>query len=345
MSASVHIAILIALESCFLKGLTMLIHWRIADWAQARGLIPPWQNGFRAGYRTNNNPFILRCAKEWARAHGYTLYVAAVDASNAFPSTDQPTLWLKLFRLGMGGAIFDWLRMLYRRMAYYAKHGDSESAAFKAFIELLTGDPASPILSNLFLADLVIMPDKDDVFLATVRISLLAQADDLLLFSISARGLQAKLLTLESWCARNFLLINMIKTIILIFGKVSQPLPVFMLGANTPEIKMEEKYVGVTFRTDSRNIVAAHYQAKARAARYCGHRIMAIEDMTGRLTPKELKELYMARVDCHLIHGCEISPDSEDVHVKQLSKVQTWWVWADAERGDGEYFSWKPTGP
>ncbi|KAJ6497211.1 hypothetical protein C8R47DRAFT_972592, partial [Mycena vitilis] len=97
----------IALESCFLKALTMLIHWRIADWAQARGLIPPWQNGFRPGYRTNNNPFILRCAREWARAHGYTLYVAAVDATNAFPSTDQPTLWLKLFRMGMGGALFD----------------------------------------------------------------------------------------------------------------------------------------------------------------------------------------------------------------------------------------------
>jgi hypothetical protein len=27
-------------------------------------------------------------------------------------------------------------------------------------------------------------------------------------------------------------------------------------------------------------------------------------------------------VDCHLIHGCEISPDSEDIHVKQLIKVQ-----------------------
>ncbi|KAF8176432.1 hypothetical protein K438DRAFT_1607444, partial [Mycena galopus ATCC 62051] len=98
---------LIALESCFLKGLTMLIHWRIADWAESHGLIPSWQNGFRPGYRTNNNPFILRCAQEWARAHGYTLYVAAVDATNAFPSTDQPTLWLKLFRLGMGGPIFD----------------------------------------------------------------------------------------------------------------------------------------------------------------------------------------------------------------------------------------------
>jgi hypothetical protein len=48
---------------------------------------------------------------------------------------------------------------------------------------------------------------------------------------------------------------------------------------------------------------------------------MAVEDMTGRLTPKELKELYMAR-NCHLIHGCEIMPDSEDIHLKRLSQVQ-----------------------
>jgi hypothetical protein len=64
--------------------------------------------------------------------------VAAIDARNAFPSMDQLTLWLKLFQIGMGGAIFDWLRMLYRQMAYYARHGDMQSAEFKAFIRLLT---------------------------------------------------------------------------------------------------------------------------------------------------------------------------------------------------------------
>ncbi|KAJ7267674.1 hypothetical protein B0H12DRAFT_1010323, partial [Mycena haematopus] len=98
---------LVVLESCFLKGYTILSHWRILDWAKARNLIPPSQNGFRPGYRTNNNPFILRCLKEWARAHGHMLYVACIDFTNAFPSTDQPTLWLKLIRMGMGGKIFD----------------------------------------------------------------------------------------------------------------------------------------------------------------------------------------------------------------------------------------------
>ncbi|KAF8174436.1 hypothetical protein K438DRAFT_1450032, partial [Mycena galopus ATCC 62051] len=91
---------IIALESCFLKLLTLLIHKRTTDWANSRGLIPNYQNGFREGYRTNNNPFILR-------SDGRTLFVAAVDATNAFLSTDQPTLWLKLVKMGMGGALFD----------------------------------------------------------------------------------------------------------------------------------------------------------------------------------------------------------------------------------------------
>jgi hypothetical protein len=57
-------------------------------------------------------------------------------------------------------------------MEYHVHHGDMESEEFKALIGLLTGDPASPILWNRFLADLKMMPDKDDVFLAAVRISL-----------------------------------------------------------------------------------------------------------------------------------------------------------------------------
>ncbi|KAJ7640141.1 hypothetical protein B0H17DRAFT_900630, partial [Mycena rosella] len=161
----------------------------------------------------------------------------------------------------------------------------------------------------------------EDVFLAGVRISLLAQADDLIV-SLSVRGLRVKLSTLERWCAMNFILVNLIKTIILIFGPTLSPLPMFHLGSTQLTVKTDEKYVGINLRTDTRNILEDHYKAKARTARYCGHRIMAIEDMTGRLTPKELKQLYMARVDCHLIHGCEVSPDSEDVHVKQLCKVQ-----------------------
>jgi hypothetical protein len=247
--------------------------------------------------------------------------VAAVDATNAFPSTDHPTLGLKLLHMGMGGALFDWLRMLYRKMEYYVRHGDRNSAEFKAFIGLLTGDPASPVLWNLFMADLIVLEDIDDSILSGIRIAILAQADDILLISLSAAGLQRRPNALTTWCSLNFIIVNMIKTIIMIFGPAPANL-VFKLGETTLAVKIQEKYVGMNFRTDTRNIFEDHYKAKASTARYCAHRIMGIDDSTGRLTPKELKTLYMARVDCHLIHGCEVSPDSEDVHVKELCAVQ-----------------------
>jgi hypothetical protein len=47
-----------------------------------------------------------------------TLYVVFADLSNAFPSTDQATLWLKMRGAGTGGPIFDWLCMLYKQMVY-----------------------------------------------------------------------------------------------------------------------------------------------------------------------------------------------------------------------------------
>ncbi|KAE9398119.1 hypothetical protein BT96DRAFT_778833, partial [Gymnopus androsaceus JB14] len=97
----------ICLESCMLKFVTLLIMRRVIKWADLRKLIPPSQNGFRKDYRTNNNAFILRCAIEKAKAMGKTLYVATVDITNAFPSTDRATLWLKLKMLGMSGKLFD----------------------------------------------------------------------------------------------------------------------------------------------------------------------------------------------------------------------------------------------
>jgi hypothetical protein len=107
----------------------------------------------------------------------------------------------------------------------------------------------------------------------------------------------------------------------MIFGATPANL-VFKVGETALTVTTEEKYVGMHFRMDTRNMFEAHYKAKASTARYCVHKIMGIEDWTGRLTPKELKTLYMARVDCHLIHGCEVCPDSEEIHVKELCAIQ-----------------------
>ncbi|KAJ7037663.1 hypothetical protein C8F04DRAFT_1329952 [Mycena alexandri] len=110
---------------------------------------------------------------------------------------------------------------------------------------------------------------------------------------------------------------------LLAFGRntVFLALPVLRFGAGRDdfvEVLVPTYYLMATtspgsFDSDNETTpsdLAHDYEARARTARYCGHRIVSIEDMTDRLAPKELEQQDMAWIDCHLTHGREIPPDS-----------------------------------
>jgi hypothetical protein len=54
------------------------------------------------------------------------------------------------------------------------------------------------------MADLLMPDDPNDVIFSDIRIAILAQADDIILISLSAKGLQRKLDTRKQWCSLNF---------------------------------------------------------------------------------------------------------------------------------------------
>ncbi|KAK0454733.1 hypothetical protein EV421DRAFT_1942969 [Armillaria borealis] len=109
----------------------------------------------------------------------------------------------------------------------------------------------------------------------------------------------------------------------MVYGSpVPSPLPKFTVGSATLSVSEKEKYVGVVFAMDTRMMFEKHYTAKEKTARYYGHSIWAIEDRTGDLLPRHAKQLYMARVDCHLIHGCEVMPDATKSLLEPLVDVQ-----------------------
>lgn len=303
--------------------MTLLIHSRLTAWAAENNIIPTSQNGFREGYRTNNNAFILRCAIEKARSLGRSLYVATIDISNVFPSTHHSALWVKLQARGAGGKIFDWLRMLYEHMEYVVRIGDKSSEPFKALIGILIGDPASPTLWNLFMSDFDLPVDIDDVYLDGVNGSDLEHADDvLLLMSYSTRGLQAKIDAVFYWCAICFLIVNAIKSECAVFETLPRQLPVFWFGHKEVVIKDRFTYVGITFQSTHKNIFAAHYTEKAGKGRVISNAILGVESMTGSLPPLQGKKLYMARVDPHLVGGCEVAIDVDPPQLLLLQDVQ-----------------------
>ncbi|KAJ3749748.1 hypothetical protein EV360DRAFT_15453, partial [Lentinula raphanica] len=95
------------LESCVLKFASLLVHYKLCHTLEQSHIIPPSQNGFREGYHTNNNAFVLQTIIEKAQSDGYPTYAAFVDISNAFPSTNQNGLWNRLADSGLTGKYFD----------------------------------------------------------------------------------------------------------------------------------------------------------------------------------------------------------------------------------------------
>jgi hypothetical protein len=209
-----------------LKCLTWLIEKRLRLWANARKLIPKIQNGFQPGRRTNTNAFILRTVAEWAASARKNLYVAFIDLQNAFPSVNRPLLWSKLESLGASGPLLDLLHHLYSRMEYLCQLDSQRSQeTFTSDMGILAGDPCSPLLWILFVADCSFPMDKEDALLGLSRIPALFFADDLGLISLSPDGLQRRIKTTESWCGRNALQISSLKSKGLVIRPPHPPSP------------------------------------------------------------------------------------------------------------------------
>jgi hypothetical protein len=116
--------------------------------------------------------------------------------------------------------------------------------------------------------------------------------------------------------------INADKSWIMMFGPVPMEMPTFTLNGSEVRYKDEFCYVGVTFQSNSRNIFAAHYTAKAQTARSCCFTVLGIEVRFRDLPPKQGRVLYVACVDPHLISGADVVVDVDPVALAELEKFK-----------------------
>ncbi|TFY67731.1 hypothetical protein EVJ58_g1437 [Rhodofomes roseus] len=189
---------------------------------------------------------------------------------------------------------------------------------------ILIGDPASPILWNLYLADLLIRPHGDDVLLAGVCVSHLEQADDIALFSTSPAALQQKLDDLASWCALNFALINAGKTQAMVFGAqpaASQGLRLYVNGKPISVVQ-SYTYVGTVFSSARGDPFGPHTDGKASIARKVANACLSVEAYVAELPPWAALTLYQLHVDPHLTGGAEVAPHVRLSSLTLLAAVQ-----------------------
>ena len=120
----------ISLLSVFGKLFCTVLNNRLKFWQESNNIFCQEQAGFRAGFCTGDNIFILQGLIYNAKVDGKNLYLAFVDFSKAFNSIFRYGLWYKLIRLGCSGKLFKTIFNLYSKITCSVRTSEGLTDSF-----------------------------------------------------------------------------------------------------------------------------------------------------------------------------------------------------------------------
>ena len=244
----------IAVSGNLSKLFLSILHRRLLNFATDHNLVPACQIGYKKNASTSDHILTMKniIDRYIKRASRKYLYVCFVDFKKAFDTVWRKAMLFKLLKMGVDGNFFSILENMYSDVLYSVKLNGRLSEYISSNVGVKQGCVMSPLLFNLFLADLPDVFDKhcDPVSINDVtKLSCLMFADDLVLFSESESGLQRCLNQLQVYCDKWKLTINVNKTKVIIFNAGGHKISKFefKIGSNAIEITQRYCYLGIEF--------------------------------------------------------------------------------------------------
>ena len=178
-----------------------------------------YNGGFLTGCRTADNIFILQGLVKRQLSIGSTLVVCFVDFAKAFDLINRHILFHKIMKCGWHGPVIDTLRNLYSKTSFRIKNNGRISSTIVNNLGVNQGGVASGLLFRKYMSDLkTYLSTAHGICINNEIIAHLLWADDLILFSDTFKGLQVQLDGLKQFCSNNHMIVNEIKTKVMVFG-------------------------------------------------------------------------------------------------------------------------------
>ncbi len=222
----------------------------------------PYNGGFKKDSRTTDNIFILSSLVECSKLQRKPLYVCFVDFKRAFDCIKRDFMFYKLLLKGYDSKVLNLIIDMYAKTKSFVKWNGKLSDCFADELGVAQGGILSPYLFNSFLSDLGENLNKKHgiVLDAETILTHLFWADDLILMSDSADGLQAQIDNLYDYCSKWQMIINNMKTKCLVFNEVkSKSIQEFHVGDVKIEVATQYTYLGVPFSTEKQSEVIKDY--------------------------------------------------------------------------------------
>ena len=150
-----------------------------------------------------------------------------IDFKKAFDSVWHAGLFYKLLQYKIDGKFYDLIKNLYSKTKCSIKWADKRTEFFNYQKGVRQRCILSPMLFNLYLNEIPFLVDRKDTDSITLpngsKLNCLLYADDLVLVSHSAKGLQKAPSILAKYCNDWMLSVNPKKTKVVIFRKKINP--------------------------------------------------------------------------------------------------------------------------
>ena len=322
------ISLLNVISKIFPKALNS----RLSSWAEECKVHHEEQAGFRHGYSTVDQIFVLQSMvqKYLCRKRG-RLYVMFVDFATAFDSVSHFLLWYRLIKLGVHGKFLQILKSMYAKLKANIRLFDGATDFFDFIVGLRQGCMLSPLLFVLFIGEFVTMLHEagcNGIYIneQAPNIMILLFADDIALCGDTVGRLKEMIKTLENYTERWGMKVNMDKTKIIVFRRGGQLRgnESFSFMKEKIEIVNEYKYLGVYFTTKLKWSKAT--KTLAQQASKALHMLYVYERKCDGLPLVTALELFDKMILPILLYGAEVWGYKEwsiieNVHLKFLKRI------------------------
>ena len=278
----------IALACCMSKFFAAVLNQRLLKFALENRIISENQLGFMPGNRTSDALIVLyNLYNKYCVRNNKYIYACFVDFKKAFDTIPRHILFQKLLMHNITGKFYNSIKNMYIHDSACICIGDQIIEPFLINQGVKQGCILSPLLFNIFISDLSKTFDgnSNPVYIDDSKtLSSLIWADDLLLLSETATGLNNMLENLKNYTKANLIRVNLEKTKCMIFNKTGRLIRRnFWLGNEKVDMVREYKYLGFLI-TPSFNLHTALTDLKDRGLRAYG----ALKTKLGILFRKHL---------------------------------------------------------
>ncbi|XP_039300680.1 uncharacterized protein LOC120355972 [Nilaparvata lugens] len=194
---------------------------RLEQWVTQRKIIRENQAGFRKGYSSVDNIYVLyNLIRYHMLVRNKKVYCFFVDFKAAFDSIDREALFYRLLEIGISNKFVRVLRALYEKVtsAVWCKNGNGLTESIEFESGLKQGCLVSPILFSIFTHD-ICEYIGGGLRMGDTEINALLYADDLVIFTDSIHKMQRMINKLRDYCCRWNLILNRDKSKIIVFRK------------------------------------------------------------------------------------------------------------------------------